>query len=81
MKKTTFVIKMLDFGWYWQDIANEDDAHIYCAEELEVPQERIEEIKCFDNAFRLSLHRSRSYFRDDRYVNLQRIQSSNNRLQ
>ena len=38
MKETTFVIKELGFGWYWQDIANEDDAHIYMCRKTEVPQ-------------------------------------------
>ncbi len=74
MKETTFVIKTLDFGWYWQDIVNEYDAEIYCSEELEVPQEWIEEVECFENSFKLSLHRSRSYFNEDWYVNLRRIE-------
>jgi hypothetical protein len=74
MKETTFIIKKLDFGWYWQDIVNEYDAHTYCAEELEVPQEWIEEVECFERAFKLSLYRSRSYFNEDWYVNLRRIE-------
>lgn len=74
MKETTFVIRTLDSGWYWQDIVSVHDARIYCAEELEVPQEWIDEIECLGNALRLSLHRSRSYMRDDWYVNLQRIE-------
>lgn len=62
-------------SWISAGIGNKDDAHIYCAEELDVPQERIEEVDCFDNAFKLPLRRCRSYFRDDWYVNMQRIDS------
>ncbi len=67
MRKTKFVIKTLDFG----RVSLMKMMNIYCAEELEIPQERIEEVECFDNAF----NRSRSYFHDDWYVNLQRIES------
>ena len=73
MKETTFIIKELDNGWVWQDISDEDTAQIYCSEELEVPGEWIEELECYNEAFRLSLHRSRHYVSDDWYVNLQRL--------
>ncbi|WP_345976045.1 hypothetical protein [Sulfurimonas sp. HSL3-7] len=62
MQETIFVIKELGFGWYRQNIANEDDAQIYCAEELQVLQEWIEKFECFDNRFKLSLHRFISNF-------------------
>lgn len=73
MSETTFVIKELDNGWYWDDIYATSDAEIYCVEELEVPDEFIEKVEVFNEAFRIQLQRSRSYFRDDWYVNLQRI--------
>lgn len=75
MNETTFVIKRLDNGWDWPDITDETAAELYCAEELEVPSELIEELYCVNDAIKLSLQRSREYFRDDWYVNLQRVAS------
>ncbi|MDX1295006.1 MAG: hypothetical protein R3302_01990 [Sulfurimonadaceae bacterium] len=75
MKETTFVIEHLDNGWVWQDINDEDTAYLYCSEELEVPDEWIEELDCYREAIRISLHRDRSYFTDDWFVNLQRLSS------
>ena len=73
MKETTFVIKDLDNGWVWQDIRDEDTAYLYCSEELEVPDGVIEELQCYDEAIRISVHRERRYFTDDWFVNLQRL--------
>lgn len=75
MKETTFVIKELDNGWVWQDIHDEDTAYLYCNEELEVPEEWIEELDCDNDAIRISLHRDKRYFTDDWFVNLQRLSS------
>lgn len=75
MKETTFVIKELDNGWVWQDILDDDTAYVYCNEELEVPEECIEELQCYNEAIRISLHRDRRYFTDDWFVNLQRLSS------
>ena len=75
MKETTFVIENLDNGWVWQDIHDEDTALLYCNEELEVPDEWIEELRCYNEAIRISLYRDRCYFTDDWYVNLQRLSS------
>jgi hypothetical protein len=73
MKETTFVIKDLENGWVWQDIHDEDMAYLYCNEELEVPEEWIEELRCYNKAIQISLHRDRRYFTDDWFVNLQRL--------
>lgn len=73
MNETTFLIKNLDNGWVWQDVADERDAEIYCCEELDIPEEWIEELECCNEAIRVSLRKNRSYFRDDWYVNLQRV--------
>jgi hypothetical protein len=73
MNETTFVIKDLDNGWVWQDICDEEIAYLYCNEELEVPGEWIEELRCYHQAIQISLHRDRSYFTDDWFVNLQRL--------
>lgn len=72
MKDNVFLIRSLDSGWDWPDIYSEDDVELYCLEELEVPQEHIDEVKCLNKAFQLTLKRQRSYHRDDWYVNLLR---------
>ena len=72
MKETIFVIRQLGNGWDWPDIMDENDAAQYCREELDVPEEVIEEVECFKGAMRLSLVPDRRYFREDWYVNLQR---------
>ncbi len=72
MKENVFLIRSLDSGWDWPDMYSENDIEQYCLEELEVPEEHIDEVKCFDNAFELTLKRQRSYHRDDWYVNLLR---------
>lgn len=75
MNETRFLIKRLDNGWGWPDITDETAAEIYCSEELEVPMELVEELHCVNNAIKISLQRSRTYVRDDWYVNLQRVAS------
>jgi len=75
MSETSFLINNLDYGWLWQDIADDDVAFMYCQDELEVPTELIESLEYTHDSIRLSLYRERSYFRDDWYVNLQRIAS------
>lgn len=72
MKETTFLIRRLDNGWDWPDIDNDDVATQYLCEELEVPEELIEEVECYAGAMKLSLVPDRRYMRDDWYVNLQR---------
>ena len=72
MKETTFVIRHLDNGWDWPDIANDDIAVQYLCEELEVPEELIEEVECYEGAMMLSLIPDRRYFREDWFVNLRR---------
>ncbi len=72
MKDNVFVIRSLDSGWDWPDMYSESDIELYCLEELEVPEEHIEEVQCLNNAFQLTLKRERSYHRDDWYVNLMR---------
>ena len=73
MKETTFVIKDLDNGWVWQDIRDEDTAYLYCNEELEVPDNLIEELECYNEMIRISLYRDKRYFAEDWFVNLQRL--------
>jgi hypothetical protein len=73
VKETTFLIRQLDNGWDWLDIYSDDVAVQYLCEELEVPEEVIEEVECFEGAMKLSLVRDTAYKREDWYVNLQRV--------
>ncbi len=43
-------------------------------EELEIPEECIKKIECHEDAFKVYLTPSRAYYRDDWYVNLQRLE-------
>ena len=72
MRDTEFVIKEFSNGWEWNDIVDEEVAQIFCEEELEVPSEYIDLLECHHQAIKLCLHRDKSYFREDWYVNLQR---------
>jgi hypothetical protein len=72
VKETTFLIRCLDNGWEWLDIYSDDIAAEYLCEELEVPEELIESVECFNGAMRLSLVPDRRYMSEDWYVNLQR---------
>ena len=72
MKDNIFMIHSLDSGWDWPDMCSETDVELYCLEELEVPQEHIDDVAFLNNAFQLTLKRERSYHRDDWYVNLMR---------
>ncbi len=75
MTDTSFIINRLDSGWVWQDIVDDDVATMYCQDELEIPEELINSLEYRNKSIVLSLYRERSYFRDDWYVNLQRIAS------
>ncbi|MDF1883258.1 hypothetical protein JHD49_04830 [Sulfurimonas sp. SAG-AH-194-C21] len=48
-------------------------AQSLCENELEIPEECIRKIECYENVFKIYLAPSRKYFRDDWYVNLQRL--------
>ena len=70
MKDNIFLIHSLENGWSCPDIHGEDDAQLYCLEELEVPKEHIEDVRCYNEAFQLTLKRQKAYPNDDWYVNL-----------
>lgn len=44
-----------------------------CENTLDIPRDYIRKIECYEDRFRLSLIQSRSYYREDWYVNLQRL--------
>jgi hypothetical protein len=51
-----------------------DHAKSICENELEIPEECIRKIECFEDAFKVYLTPSRKYYRDDWYVNLCRLE-------
>jgi len=53
---------------------DDDYAQSVCENELEIPQECIKKIECYEDAFKIYLTPTRKYFRDDWYVNLQRLE-------
>ena len=55
------------------DALNDSFAQSVCENELEIPQECIKKVECYEDAFKVYLTHSRSYYRDDWYVNLQRM--------
>ena len=73
MSETVFVVKELEAGWDWNDVHSDEDIQEYCEEQLEIPLESINRINFHRNAFELRLKRDRKEFREDWYVNLQRI--------
>jgi hypothetical protein len=50
-----------------------DCAHSICENHLEIPEEYINKISCSEDKFTVYLANSRSYYREDWYVNLQRL--------
>jgi hypothetical protein len=53
---------------------NEECAHSICENDLEIPQDCIKRIECYDDAFKVYLKNTRKYYREDWYVNLQRLE-------
>lgn len=51
-----------------------DCAHSICENHLEIPADLINKISCNNNSFTVYLANSRSYYREDWYVNLQRLE-------
>jgi len=52
---------------------DDECAQSICENTLEIPSGYIKSIECYDDAFKVSLTKSRSYYREDWYVNLQRL--------
>ncbi len=53
---------------------DDDFAKSICENELEIPEECIKKIECYEEAFKVYLTPTRKYYRDDWYVNLQRLE-------
>jgi hypothetical protein len=52
---------------------DEECAKSICSNHLEIPEECIKKIECYEDAFKVYLKNTRKYYRDDWYVNLQRL--------
>lgn len=55
------------------DFLDYDCAQSICENHLEIPEEYISKISCNNSTFTVHLANSRSYYREDWYVNLQRL--------
>ena len=56
------------------ELLDDDYAHSICENDLEIPQEYINKIRCKNDSFTVYLANTRSYYREDWYVNLQRLE-------
>lgn len=52
---------------------DEESAKSICYDELEIPEDCIKKIECYEDAFKIYLKNTRKYYREDWYVNLQRL--------
>lgn len=71
-REFTIYANNLDLEFYYD--LNDSYAKSICEIDLEIPNECIKKIECYDDAFKIYLTRSRGYYRDDWYVNLQRLE-------
>ncbi len=53
---------------------DEEGAKSICENDLEIPQDCIKKIECYEDAFKIYLKNTRKYYREDWYVNLQRLE-------
>ena len=73
MKTREFTIqaKSLDIEYNYDLTRNLIEEYVY--EDLEVPLEYIESLEIHDEHVNIKLSKTRKYFNDDWYVNLQRV--------
>ncbi|MBD3823654.1 MAG: hypothetical protein IE916_04005 [Epsilonproteobacteria bacterium] len=74
MQERQFIVRANGEDLEFYDDLDENYAQSICENELEIPSELIKKIECFKDAFRVHLKNSRNYYRDDWYVNLQRLE-------
>jgi hypothetical protein len=74
MLEREFVIRADSEGLEFYYDLDMECAKSICENDLEIPRECIKKIICYDDAFRVQLTNSRKYYRDDWYVNLQRLE-------
>ncbi len=53
---------------------NSEYAQSICEHTLEIPEDYIKKVECYQDAFKIYLTPSRAYYRDDWYTNLQRLE-------
>jgi hypothetical protein len=73
MLEREFIIDANNEALEFFDNIDADYAQSICENDLEIPEECIKKIECFDDAFKVYLTNTRKYYRDDWYVNLQRL--------
>lgn len=74
MLERTFTIDASNDELEIFEYLDDNCAKSICENHLEIPEEFINKISCEDNCFTIYLANSRSYYRDDWYVNLQRLE-------
>jgi len=74
MSEREFIINTDNPNLELYDDIDDVFAQSICQNELEIPEECIKKIECYNDAFKIYLIYSRSYFSDDWYVNLQRLE-------
>ncbi|MCW8838880.1 MAG: hypothetical protein OQK11_09290 [Thiovulaceae bacterium] len=74
MLERTFTIDAYNEELEIFDYLDVNCAQSICENNLEIPQEYISKISCNDDTFTIYLADSRSYYREDWYVNLQRLE-------
>lgn len=73
MLEREFVVEAYNEELEFIHSLDEDCAKNICENVLEIPPSFIKSIECYDEVFKVYLTKSRSYYRDDWYVNLQRL--------
>ncbi|MBU0719852.1 hypothetical protein KJ877_00775 [bacterium] len=73
MLEREFIVRADSNGLELYDYLDVECAKSICENELEIPEECIKKIECYDNAFKIYLAKSRRYYSDDWYINLQRL--------
>jgi len=74
MSEREFIINTDNPNLELYDDIDDVFAQSICQNELEIPEECIKKIECYSDTFKIYLVYSRSYFSDDWYVNLQRLE-------
>ena len=73
MKTREFILSTENFDLDYDTSLNMDLIQECIAEDLEIPSECIESLNICDEYVNIKLSKSKRYFNDDWYVNLQRV--------
>jgi len=74
MLEREFIIDAYNEEFEFFHSLDDDSAQSICENDLEIPADFIKNIECYEDVFKVQLTKSRAYYRDDWYVNLQRLE-------